>query len=84
MSDAGLWLARKERRRVQQPRLRRSRLGELIQIDGSDARGPLRAACIRRRRNTKYSTFGVISNPSDVLPGVSDPRFLGPGAPFGI
>ena len=29
MSDAGLWLARKERRRVQQPRLRRSRLGEL-------------------------------------------------------
>ena len=36
MSGAGLWLARKERRRVQQPRLRRSRLGELIQIDGSD------------------------------------------------
>jgi hypothetical protein len=22
--------------------------------------------------------------PSDVLPGGSDPRFLGPGAPFGI
>jgi outer membrane receptor protein involved in Fe transport len=34
--------------------------------------------------NTKYSTFGVIANPRDVLPGVSDPRFLGPGAPFGI
>jgi outer membrane receptor protein involved in Fe transport len=34
--------------------------------------------------NTKYSTFGVIASPSDVLPGVSDPRFLGPGAPFGI
>jgi hypothetical protein len=27
--------------------------------------------------NTKYSTFGVIASPSHVLPGVSDPRFLG-------
>ena len=34
--------------------------------------------------NTKYSTFGVIASPSDVLADASDPRFLGPGAPFGI
>jgi transposase len=36
MAEEGLWLARKERLRVQQPRLRRARHGELIQIDGSD------------------------------------------------
>jgi hypothetical protein len=36
MAEDGLWLARKERHRVQQPRLRRARYGELIQIDGSD------------------------------------------------
>jgi outer membrane receptor protein involved in Fe transport len=34
--------------------------------------------------DTKYSTFGVLANPSQVLPGARDPRFLGPGAPFGI
>jgi outer membrane receptor protein involved in Fe transport len=34
--------------------------------------------------NTQYSTFGVLANPSEVLPGTSDPRFQGPGAPFGI
>jgi hypothetical protein len=36
MAAEGLWRARKERHRVQQPRLRRARFGELIQIDGSD------------------------------------------------
>jgi hypothetical protein len=36
MAEDGLWLARKERHRVQQPRLRRAQYGELIQIDGSD------------------------------------------------
>ena len=34
--------------------------------------------------NTEYSTFGVLANPAEVLPGASDPRFQGPGAPFGI
>jgi transposase len=37
MIDAGLWVPRSRRvRRVHQPRHRRSALGELIQIDGSD------------------------------------------------
>ena len=38
MSEAGLWLSRKQRRRFHQPRLRRECLGELVQIDGSDHR----------------------------------------------
>lgn len=36
MVESGLWVPRKLRRRVQQPRRRRPCLGELIQIDGSD------------------------------------------------
>lgn len=36
MVEAGLWLPRKLRPRVQQPRRRRPCLGELIQIDGCD------------------------------------------------
>ena len=39
MRDAGLWIPRKQRPpRIHQPRNRRSCLGELIQIDGSDHR----------------------------------------------
>jgi transposase len=39
MCDAGLWVPRKQRPpRIHQPRNRRSCLGELIQIDGSDHR----------------------------------------------
>lgn len=38
MSEAGLWLSRRQRRTFHQPRLRRECLGELIQIDGSDHR----------------------------------------------
>jgi iron complex outermembrane receptor protein len=34
--------------------------------------------------DTHYSTFGVVADPSDVLPKASNPRFLGPAAPFGI
>jgi outer membrane receptor protein involved in Fe transport len=34
--------------------------------------------------DTKYSTFGVLADPAEVLPGTSNPRFLGRGAPFGI
>jgi iron complex outermembrane receptor protein len=34
--------------------------------------------------DAKYATFGVLGHPGDVLPFASDPRFLGPGAPFGI
>lgn len=37
MAD-GLWLEKKARRTFHQPRLRRERLGELVQIDGSDHR----------------------------------------------
>src|SRR3981081_4343692 len=38
MRRAGIWLPRVERRRIQQPRHRRERFGELVQIDGSDHR----------------------------------------------
>lgn len=34
----GLWLSRKQRRVLHQPRLRREALGELVQIDGSEHR----------------------------------------------
>jgi len=34
--------------------------------------------------NTKYSTFGVLANPAEVLPGTSDPRFQSPGAPVAV
>ena len=37
MAD-GLWLSRKQRKTYHQPRLRRERFGELVQIDGSDHR----------------------------------------------
>lgn len=36
MVSAGLWVPRKQRRRVQQPRSRRPCRGEFVQIDGSD------------------------------------------------
>ncbi len=38
MAAAGLWLSRRQRRQFHPPRLRRERLGELIQIDGSEHR----------------------------------------------
>ena len=38
MVEAGLWLSRRQRKTFHQPRLRRERFGELIQIDGSDHR----------------------------------------------
>ena len=38
MTEAGLWLSRKQRRTFHQPRLRRESYGELIQIDGSEHR----------------------------------------------
>jgi iron complex outermembrane receptor protein len=34
--------------------------------------------------DTQYGTFGVLANPAEVLRGASDPRFMGPGAPFGV
>jgi hypothetical protein len=38
MTEEGLWLSRKQRRRFHQPRLRREHFGELVQIDGSEHR----------------------------------------------
>lgn len=38
MSEADLWLSRKQRRTFHQPRLRREAYGELVQIDGSEHR----------------------------------------------
>jgi len=38
MRQAGIWMARAERKRIQQPRHRREHIGELIQIDGSEHR----------------------------------------------
>ena len=36
MRQAGIWMSRAERRRIQQPRHRREHIGELVQIDGSE------------------------------------------------
>jgi transposase len=38
MTEAGLWLSRRQRRTFHQPRLRRESYGELVQIDGSQHR----------------------------------------------
>ncbi|ALG74237.1 transposase [Azospirillum thiophilum] len=38
MAETGLWLSRRQRRQFHPPRLRRERLGELVQIDGSEHR----------------------------------------------
>ena len=38
MRQAGIWVSRAERKRIQQPRYRREHIGELVQIDGSDHR----------------------------------------------
>jgi hypothetical protein len=38
MIETGIWLSRKQRRCIHQPRLRREAFGELIQIDGSEHR----------------------------------------------
>jgi len=38
MVEDGMWLSRRQRRVIHQPRLRRDCFGELIQIDGSDHR----------------------------------------------
>src|SRR5277367_6750476 len=38
MGQAGIWMCRTERKRIQQPRHRREHVGELIQIDGSEHR----------------------------------------------
>lgn len=38
MTAEGMWLSRKQRKRFHQPRLRRERCGELVQIDGSEHR----------------------------------------------
>ena len=38
MTEAGIWLSRKQRRTFHQPRLRREAYGELVQIDGSEHR----------------------------------------------
>ena len=34
--------------------------------------------------DNEYETFGVIADPSQVLPDDHDPRFLSPGAPLGV
>jgi outer membrane receptor protein involved in Fe transport len=39
---------------------------------------------IQNLLDTEYETFGLLGNPSEVLEGTSDPRFLGPGAPLGV
>src|SRR5471032_1429889 len=38
MRQAGIWMSRAERKRIQQPRHRREHVGELVQIDGSEHR----------------------------------------------
>jgi len=34
--------------------------------------------------NARYETFGLLADPSEVLAGTSDPRFVSPGAPLGV
>jgi hypothetical protein len=36
MRQAGIWVSRAERKRIQQPRYGREHVGELVQIDGSE------------------------------------------------
>jgi hypothetical protein len=38
MRQAGIWVSRAERKRIQQPRHRREHIGELVQIDRSEHR----------------------------------------------
>src|ERR1700721_1137962 len=38
MRQAGIWMSRAERKRIQQPRHRHEHIGELIQINGSEHR----------------------------------------------
>ncbi len=38
ITEDGLWFSRRQRRTFHQPRLRRERLGELVQINGSEHR----------------------------------------------
>jgi transposase len=38
MRQAGIWMSRAERKRIQQPRHRREHIGALVQIDGSEHR----------------------------------------------
>jgi len=38
MTEAGLWLSRRQRREFHPPRLRRERYGDLVQIDGGEHR----------------------------------------------
>ncbi|MDQ0009544.1 outer membrane receptor protein involved in Fe transport [Luteibacter jiangsuensis] len=39
------------------------------------------SARVENLLDRRYVSFGVLGNPSSVLPGLNDPRFLGPGAP---
>ncbi len=34
--------------------------------------------------DTEYNTWGVLGEPAEALPGTSNPRFFGVGAPFGV
>lgn len=34
--------------------------------------------------NTRYETFGVFADPTDVFPAFTDNRFVGPGQPLGV
>ena len=59
MTDAGLWVPRRQRPpKIYQPRARRACLGELIQIDGSNHRwfeersSTARRSCFIKRRTT--------------------------------
>jgi hypothetical protein len=39
MQQAGIWVSRAERKRIQEPRYRREHVGELVQIDGRTIAG---------------------------------------------
>jgi outer membrane receptor protein involved in Fe transport len=39
---------------------------------------------VRNLFDTRYATFGVLADPSGVLPNTTDPRFVSPGPPFSV
>ena len=74
MTDPGLWIPRKQRPpKIHQPRNRRSRYGELIQIDGSAHTAPrfvvntARSGCVAATRRTRERPIAAGSEVSEPL-----------------
>jgi Winged helix-turn helix len=96
MTEAGIWLSRKQRRTFHQPRLRREAYGELVQIDGSEHRwfedrnDPCSLLVFIDDATGALCVFSPVSNrkPSDSVPSRSLSRIGSshrtPIIPFGL